>query len=196
MFCNKPIRKKILKPSIFIDKKNHKKESKNLINVSYDIENSSFTGVIRYNSKTPSQVISNNIDVSTDLSKYNTFEILDFDVKGLESNVNINFNSNTISSDGYVLGPGLALTICSQLVIIHIYSISDVKKKNKGVVVSNFKYNCINNIKSNNTINFRSIVKKIRTSNKSHKYIEVNVECLFNDGDTIVELTYFFEPFF
>ena len=51
MFCNKPIRKKILKPSIFIDKKNHKKESKNLINVSYDIENSTFNGVIRYKSK-------------------------------------------------------------------------------------------------------------------------------------------------
>ena len=113
----------------------------------------------------------------------------------MEANVKIIFSCETLSSNGFVLGPGLALTICSQLVIIHVYAISGSEGKNKSVVVSNFKFICKKNIKSPNTINFRSKIKKISPSNKSKKHIKINVDCFFNDGDCKAELTYYFESF-
>ena len=203
MFCNRPVRKKKLKPTISINNKltyNYSSKdregySNDITNVSYDIENSSFNGNIQYNSKKYDHLLNNNFKISPDLSKHNSFNILDFFVKGLEVDAKLSFTCETLSTDGFVLGPGLALTICSQLVIIHIYAISDSGKKNKGVVVSNFKFICNKNIISPNTINFRSKIKKISSTNNSEKYVKTDVDCFFNDGDCKAELTYYFEPF-
>ena len=203
MVCKNPIRKKILKPAVSINSSsNHnysfikpEKYGDDKIDISYDIENNSFSGNIEYIRKKCDHFAKNNFKTSSDLSKHNSFNILDFFVNGLEANVKIIFSCETLSSNGFVLGPGLALTICSQLVIIHVYAISGSEGKNKSVVVSNFKFICKKNIKSPNTINFRSKIKKISPSNKSKKHIKIDVDCFFNDGDCKAELTYYFESF-
>ena len=201
MFCNRPVRKKTINPDVIIDvnkveneQKSQNNSNKNL-KVSFNIENKSFDGIINYDVKNHMNLINVNYKTSSVELMNNTFEILDLQVDGLKSYADLNFISNTISHEGFVLGPGLALTICSQLVIIHTYAISAVKKKNKGVVVSDYKYFCKENIRSPNMINYKSKIKNISPSKKSHKYIKIIVDCYFNNGDCKAELTYYFDPF-
>ena len=188
ILCKKGIRKKRLKPVLFITEKSFHKINKTNFKVLYDLENSSFKGSINYRSH---KIEESNKGLNENKVPLSKFEILDYKVDGLETNVSMNFRGNTLSQDGYVLGPGLALAICSQLVIVHIYYLSNLKKKNQGVVVTSYKFQCIKNIKANQILSYKSCITNVK---KSKKYIEVDVQCSFNNDSVIAELTYYFDP--
>ena len=188
ILCKKGIRKKTLKPVLYLTEESLHKINGTNFKVLYDLENSSFKGSINYRSY---KIEESNKGLNENIAPLNKFEILDYKVDGLKTDVSMNFSGNTLSLDGYVLGPGLALAICSQLVIVHIYYLSNLKKKSKGVVVKNYKFQCIKNIKSNQTVSYKSCITNVK---KGMKYIEVDVQCSFNNDSVIADLTYYFDP--
>ncbi len=161
----------------------------------FAIKDSAFSGEIRYK-QTSLWVLPSGLErPEPGFAHQDRFAIERAHIDGPSSQFEVRFQSDCPTSSGAALGPGLAIAIASQVVIVHAYALCGVVDKTSGIVLKSFGLTSQESIASPDSINVDVQLRSIEPAYQQAEYVVIDAVCVFAGGKARAEMRYYFEPF-
>ncbi len=130
-----------------------------------------------------------------DFAHHDRFSIGSFTIDGARAQVKIDFESDSPAPSGATLGPGLAIAIVSQAVIVHAYALCGIRHKKSGIVLKSFTLESHEPIPSPGSILIDINLGSIHKAHHKSEFVVIDCACIFAQGKARAKASYYFEPF-